>query len=108
MKQCLFTTPHKNSNVNSALDALREMDHLDDVKGFRPRSTLDAVIQQMSILDHLTDVQHFRQEVNKSDVNETVLSQQNKTDGEKSVYNLSPNLNFDISSIDLKFIIPVP
>ncbi|CAG2249137.1 unnamed protein product [Mytilus edulis] len=108
MKQCLFTTPHKNSNVNFALDAQREMDHLDAVKGFRPRSTIDAVIPRMSIVDHFTDVQQFRQELNKSDVNETVLSQQNKTDdGEKSVYNLSPNLNFDISSKDLKFIIPV-
>ncbi|CAG2244898.1 unnamed protein product [Mytilus edulis] len=80
MKQCLFTTPHKNSNVNFALDAQREMDHLDAVKGFRPRSTIDAVIPRMSIVDHFTDVQQFRQELNKSDVNETVLSQQNKTD----------------------------
>ncbi|CAH1776984.1 unnamed protein product [Owenia fusiformis] len=39
MKQALFTTPHKNSDVNIALDTQRQMNHKDDLKAFRSGSS---------------------------------------------------------------------
>ena len=56
MKATLFSTPHKNSKINFAVDCQREMDHKDVIKAFRSGSSLDAVIPRMSIVDSLDTV----------------------------------------------------
>ena len=53
MKETLFSTPHKDTKSNFALDAQREMDHRDVVRGFRPSSGIKAVIPRMSVIDDL-------------------------------------------------------
>ncbi|CAC5387980.1 unnamed protein product [Mytilus coruscus] len=52
----LFTTPHKGSSTNFALDAQREMDHQDVIKAFRSGATMESVIPRMSLIDSLNDV----------------------------------------------------
>ncbi|VDI72180.1 Hypothetical predicted protein [Mytilus galloprovincialis] len=56
MKTTLFTTPHKGSNVNFALDSQREMDHQDVIKAFRSGATVTSVIPRMSLIDTLNEV----------------------------------------------------
>ena len=53
MKCSLFTTPHKGSIVNIALDAQREMDHKDVIKSFRSGSTMSSILPRMSLIDTL-------------------------------------------------------
>ena len=56
MKESLFSTPHKDTQSNFALDAQREMDHRDVVRGFRPSSGISAVIPRMSVIDDLSEM----------------------------------------------------
>ncbi|WAQ96121.1 hypothetical protein MAR_028811 [Mya arenaria] len=56
MKQSLFSTPNKWSDINFALDTQREMDHKDALKAFRSGSTVAFVVPRMSPLDVLDDV----------------------------------------------------
>ena len=56
MKASLFTTPHKGSSINYALDAQREMDHQDVLKAFRSGATMESVLPCMSLIDSLTDI----------------------------------------------------
>jgi cephalosporin hydroxylase len=51
MKASLFTTPHKGSSINYALDAQREMDHQDVLKAFRSGATMESVLPCMSLID---------------------------------------------------------
>lgn len=53
LKECLFTTPFRNSKKNFACDTKREMDHLEAIKGFRSGSTLSSVTVRMSLIDSL-------------------------------------------------------
>ncbi|VDI42653.1 Hypothetical predicted protein [Mytilus galloprovincialis] len=53
MKCSLFTTPHKGSIVNIALDAKREMDDKDVIKSFRSGSTMSSILPRMSLIDTL-------------------------------------------------------
>jgi hypothetical protein len=56
MKASLFTTPHKGSSINFALDAQKEMDHQDVLKAFRSGATMESVLPRMSLIDSLTDI----------------------------------------------------
>ena len=112
LKQSLYTTPHKDSNVNFALDTQREMDHLDAIKGFRPRASLQTVIPRMAVVDHFADVQKTRKLLNQSGLNVTKTSvlgaECAEVASEENVTQASDKeLNFDISDKDLKFAIPV-
>jgi hypothetical protein len=49
MKASLFTTPHKGSIINYALDAQMEMDHQDVLKAFRSGATMESVLPCMSL-----------------------------------------------------------
>ena len=60
-KKHLFTGPHKGSSKNFALDAQREIEHKDALKGFRPRATTDNVVPRMSVVDDFLDIQAKRQ-----------------------------------------------
>ena len=51
LKKHLFTGPNKCSLRNFALDAQREMEHKNALKGFRPRATTDNVVPRMSVID---------------------------------------------------------
>ena len=90
LKQSLFTTPHKDSTINFALDTQREMDHQDAIKGFRPRSTIDTIIPRMSIVDHFTEVQQIRHGLNTSELDTT------EETGDVSTTN-DENVNYDLS-----------
>ena len=92
MKSTLFSTPHKNSSVNISLDTQREMDHKDALKGFRLRSTINALLPRLSLVDTYVEKHEQRQsleENEKQDVKE-----------EASVYHLK------ISDSDMQFILP--
>ncbi|XP_076084880.1 uncharacterized protein LOC143055600 [Mytilus galloprovincialis] len=109
MKQSLFSTPHKDSDVNFALDTQREMemDHQDASKGFRPRSTIDSVIPRMAIVDHFTDVQSARRGLNTSQLNTTAINEEEEDISFISSSDEQKQLNFNITEKDLKFIVPV-
>ena len=59
-KMCLYSIPFKDSKTNFALDAIREMEHKDAVKGFRPRADASAVLPRMSIVDTFTENEEKR------------------------------------------------
>ena len=61
LKATLFSTPHKDTQSNFALDAQREMDHWDVVRGFWPSSGIQAVIPRMSVIDDLTEMRRANQ-----------------------------------------------
>ena len=61
MKEILFSTPHKDTQSNFALDAQREMDHRSVVRGFRPSSGISAVIPRMSVIDDLSEMRRASQ-----------------------------------------------
>ena len=63
LKKHLFTGPHKCSLRNFALDAQREMEHKDALKGFRPRATTDNVVPRMSVIDEFMEIQTKRQQL---------------------------------------------
>ena len=65
MKASLFTTPHKGSSINFALDAQREMDHHDVLKAFRSGATMESVLPRMSLIASLTDIHQSTPEKNK-------------------------------------------
>ena len=111
LKQSLFTTPHKESSVNFALDTQREIDHQDAIKGFRPRATMQTVIPRMAVVDHFIEVQKTRNRLSQSEVNitqssllESELARAEATDIEIPS---DQNLNLKISEKDLNFAIPV-
>ncbi|KAH3806888.1 hypothetical protein DPMN_135216 [Dreissena polymorpha] len=60
MKMCLFSTPHQEGTDHVALDTQREINHKDVMKAFRPRSTVETVVQTMTVVDHFTDVINVR------------------------------------------------
>ena len=112
MKQCLFSTPHKDSEVNFALDTQREMDHQEALKGFRPRATLETVIPRMAVVDHFTQVQKTRRSLNKTDVSVTNSSVIEGAADQSSTTNQddtapTKKLNFEITEKDLTFILPL-
>ena len=53
LKASLFTSPHKESDLNFGLDTQREMDHQDVSRSFRSSATLSSVIPKMSNVDFL-------------------------------------------------------
>ena len=55
-KEALFSVPYKGSKTNFALDAIREMEHRDAMKGFRPRAQVSAVLPRMSLVDTFNDI----------------------------------------------------
>lgn len=72
LKETLFSTPHKYSKVNLALDTQREMDHRDALKGFRPRSTMESVIPRISLVHHFSGVEGVRsRSLNKNRENQS-------------------------------------
>lgn len=93
MKHTLFTTPHKNSSVNIALDTQREIDHRDALKGFRPRSTINALLPRLSLVDSYIEKHEQRQSLEETE------TQSNKE--EVRVYHLK------ITDTDMQFIAPV-
>lgn len=76
MKSTLFSVPRKSSKKNFALDAFREMDHIDAHKSIRSGSTLSSVTCRMSLVDSLGD-NHEQQSAQRggstSDVQEDTL-----------------------------------
>ena len=48
LKSSLFTSPHKQSKINFALDAQREMDHQDITRSFPSSSTVSSVVPKMA------------------------------------------------------------
>ncbi|CAC5403427.1 unnamed protein product [Mytilus coruscus] len=107
MKQSLLSTPHKDSDVNFASDTQREMDHQDASKGFKPRSTIESIIPRMAIVDHFTDVQSARRGLNTSQLNTTVINEQEEDISFVSTSEEQKKLNFNITEKDLKLIVPV-
>ena len=110
MKLSLFTTPHKDSNVNCALDTQREMDHQEALKGFRPRATLQTVIPRMAVVDHFTEVQKTRTRLNQTDYNSTQSIAADNTTNKSQAADVSETLkllNFEISPKDIQFILPL-
>lgn len=85
MKALLFTTPHKGSSINFALDAQREMGHQDVLKAFRSGATMESVLPRMSLIDSLTDIhQSIPEKINSTDENDK------KSTREQLGLNLSP------------------
>ena len=75
MKALLFTTPHKGSSINFALDAQREMGHQDVLKAFRSGATMESVLPRMSLIDSLTDMhQSIPEKINSTDENDKKMS----------------------------------
>ena len=60
LKHCLFSTRHKDSDTNIALDQQREMDHRDALKGFRPRATAESVVPRMTQVDRMDEIRKTR------------------------------------------------
>lgn len=56
----LFSISHQGSEANFALDAIRELEHKDAVKGFRPRADADSAINRMSLVDTFMDINASR------------------------------------------------
>ena len=78
LKETLFTTPHKNYETNFGLDAQREMDHRDVIKGFRSSSSMESILPRMSVIDDLHMIQNARnvrkvKHVDRSSGNNTTL-----------------------------------
>ena len=80
LKYCLFSTRHKESDTNIALDQQREMDHRDALKGLRPRATAESVLPRMTQVDRMTEIRKTRisiwgkmgfDDVNDTDESET-------------------------------------
>ncbi len=65
-KMSLFSIPFKGSKTNFALDAIREMEHKDASKGFRPRSEPSAVLPRMCLVDTFNEIEE-RKRLNESD-----------------------------------------
>ena len=89
MKTSLFSSPHGKSDHNFALDAQREMDHRDAVKGFRPRATVSSVLPRLSLVDKLN-------EVHESRIFPSGPEDESST----------PLINRDVTDRDFKFAIP--
>ncbi|WAR09221.1 hypothetical protein MAR_019179 [Mya arenaria] len=66
MKETLFTTPNKDSDVNFGLDTQREMDHKDAIKAFRSGSTMKSIVPRMSLLDSLNELHKMASKPSKS------------------------------------------
>ena len=82
-KTSLFSMPCKGSKTNFALDAIREMEHRDAVKGFRPGAEVSAVLPRMSLVDTFNDIEMKKSENSESppDATEDPLKLQlSKTD----------------------------
>ena len=74
-KASLFSVSHKGSKSNFALDAIREMDHRDAIKGFRPRAELSAIIPRMSLVDTFNEIDLFKKASNVCEGEESLMSQ---------------------------------
>ena len=77
-KASLFSVSHKGSKTNFALDAIREMDHRDAIKGFRPRAELSAIIPRMSLVDTFNEIDLFQKASNVCEGEESFMSQPNE------------------------------
>lgn len=88
LKECLFTTPFRNSKKNFACDTKREMDHLEAIKGFRSGSTLSSVTVRMSLIDSLNEASKSRSESTFLDSDDT------------------DNLGWSLTDVDLNHIYP--
>ncbi|CAC5388681.1 unnamed protein product [Mytilus coruscus] len=93
MKTTLFTTLHKGSNVNFALDSQREMDHQDVIKALRSDATVTSVLPIMSLIDTLNEVH---------DLTIKNTSRHNISTQEKSQEEL---LGIAMSETDIKYIL---
>ncbi|CAC5371194.1 unnamed protein product [Mytilus coruscus] len=102
MKESLFSTPHKHSSVNFALDTQREMNHLDAKKGFRPRAKIDSVLPRMSTVDRQNEVQNIRRLMNYTDLEISHLEKSSK-----DTIKLNEDHSKFITEKELKFILPV-
>lgn len=79
--------------MNIALDTGREIDHRDALKGFRPRSTRNALLPQLSSVDSYIEKHEQRESFEET---ETQLNKE-----EVTVYHMK------ITDIDMQFIAPV-
>ena len=94
LKASLYTSPHKDSPVNFALDTQREMDHQDVSRSFRSGGTLSSVVPKMANVDFLQELK-------------TLVTQQEATE-EKQPKKISKSkeelLGLSLSSTDLAYI----
>ena len=60
LKECLFSVLHKGSHTNFASDAIREMEHRDAMKGFRPCAEVTSVLPRMSLIDTFNDIDDMK------------------------------------------------
>ena len=109
MKMSLFSTPHKDGQVNIALDTQREMDHKDAIKGFRPRCTIQSVLPRMTIVDMLTDTQKARQMTyrpgrEQSFTDDSIQESRNSTTQPQGCDNV---FQMEMAKKDMKHVIPV-
>ena len=90
MKSYLFSTPLKDSHINSATDTKREKEHLQIVKSFRSGSTVTSAMRRIANADYLSEMA----DALKVQTEET--EDEGKADG----------LGWNVSSKDLKHIVP--
>ena len=58
MKASLFSIPFKGSSTFFAQDAVREMEHQDAAKGFRPGADANAVLPRMALVDMFIELEN--------------------------------------------------
>lgn len=97
LKQCLFSTPHKESETNIALDQQREMDHRDAMKGFRPRATVESVIPRMTQVDRMAEVSKMRQ---------SFWGKVDKEENTEKDETSDPGLSWKVTEKDVNHVIP--
>lgn len=99
LKKCMFSTPHKDSETNIALDQQREMDHRDALKGFRPRGTIESIVPRMSQVDRMSEVRQSRLSIwGKSD--------RDDTEETRVKYSEDTGICWKLSDKDISHIIP--
>ena len=98
MKHCMFSTRHKESETNIALDQQREMDHRDALKGFRPRATADSVLPRMTQVDRMAEIRTTRLSIwGKSDTDDVNDTEEN---------NREQGLTWKVTEKDVSHVIP--
>ena len=93
MKSALFTSPHKSSEINFALDSQTEMDHQDVTRSFRSGSSLTSIVPKMANVDFL--VQELQSLVEQQDSHEESTTE---------IKTLSERLGLEVSATDLVYI----
>ena len=89
----LFTSRHKNSDVNFGLDTQRELEHQDITRSFRSGGTVTSVVPKMASVDFL--VNELQDMVRNQNVNEKELVPKKTRESEED------RLSFGLSLVDL-------